>query len=307
MSSRFLLSQSTRHMLMIEPAVFFANPETMETNVYQVEEDGPGKEALFQAALKEFRDFRDMLVENGVYVTTTCGYQECPDMVFPNWASTHRDENGEGTLVLYPMLNENRQAERAPGMIELCKRSYANVVDLTAHEKEGRVLEAQGSLVLDRVNKIAYAALSARTDKALVEKWGELMGYQTVIFNTKSHTGQPVYHTDLIIHIGTSYAGVCAPAIVEEDRARVVDSLRTTREVVEFSMDQLQSFCGNALEVLGEGNAPMLVLSSAAYAALSGDQRAMMEKHFTRLLHSPLPTLEKYGGGSARCTLMEMF
>ncbi len=298
-----MTEQSTRHIMMIEPAVFYANPQTMTTNMYQVGEEARSKDEIYKDALAEFRAYRDLLVENGVIVTTAFGHDDCPDMIFPNWSSTHEG----GRLVIYPMLNENRRAERVAEIIDFLKKMYPDVIDLTAHEKDGLFLEARGSIVSDRVNKIGYVALSARTNRELAEKWGELMGYEMVIFDTKSHTGDPVYHTDLIIHIGTTYAGVCAPAIVEADRERVMARLRESRDVVEFTLDQLSTFCGNALEVLGANNDRMLAMSSAAYSSLSGEQRSAIEVHFKKILHAPLPTLEKYGGGSARCMLMELY
>ena len=289
--------------MMIEPAVFYANPETMETNMYQNEQQSQDAQQIFAAALAEFRAFRDVLVEAGVIITTAKGYKECPDMVFPNWASTHEG----GLLVLYPMMNDNRRAERAPEVIELLRQTYPDVVDMTAHERDGKFLEARGSLVCDRVNKVVYAGLSPRTDEALARQWAEMMGYEIEVFQTAAHNGKPVYHTDLVMWIGSTLAGICTDCIVEKDRARVLARLKTHHDVVEFSRDQLQHFCGNALEVRGEGNASMLALSGAAHKALTKDQREVMEKHFSRLLHSPLPTLEKYGGGSARCMLMELY
>lgn len=287
---------------MIEPAAFYANPETMETNVYQVDEHEP-QDVIYERALTEFRGFRDHLVSSGVIVTTAFGHKDCPDMVFPNWSSTHEG----GRLVIYPMLNENRRAERVPEIIDFLKKAYPDVIDLSPHEKEGKFLEARGSIVCDRVNKVGYVALSPRTSRDMAEKWGELMGYEMVIFDTQSHTGQPVYHTDLIIWVGTDVVGCCAPAIVEADRARVMERLSATHEVVEFELDQLQTFCGNALEVQGHYGDKMLATSSAAYESWTPAQKEKLEGHFKAIIHSPLPTLEKYGGGSARCTLMELY
>lgn len=298
-----MTDQSTRHIMMIEPAVFYANPETMSTNMYQHGEDKRSHDEIYQDALNEFRAYRDLLVENGVIVTTAFGHKDCPDMVFPNWASTHQD----GRLVIYPMMNHNRRAERVPEIIAFLKQTYPDVIDLTSYEKEGLFLEARGSIVCDRVNKIGYVALSPRTSRELAEKWGEMMGYEMVIFETQSHTGQPVYHTDLVMHIGSTYAGVCAPCIVKADRARVLDKLNASRDVVEFTLSQLGTFCGNALEVRGSYNDPMLTMSSAAYKSLSEEQRSRIEGHFKKILHAPLDTLERYGGGSARCTLMELY
>lgn len=297
-----MAQQSTRHLLMIEPAAFYANPETMSTNAYQIDEH-EAPEIIHARAREEFHVFRDQLVEAGVIVTTAYGHKDCPDMVFPNWSSTHLG----GRLVIYPMLNHNRRAERVPEIIGFLKKMYPNVIDLTAHEKEGLFLEARGSIVCDRVNKIGYVGLSPRTSRELAEKWGELMGYEMVIFDTLSHTGQPVYHTDLVMFVGTSVAGICTACIAEKDRERVRKKITATHEIVEFTMEQLQHFCGNALEVRGHYNDIMLATSAAAYKAWAPQQRTAFEKHFKKIICGSLPTLEKYGGGSARCTLMELY
>jgi hypothetical protein len=297
-----MTEQSTRHLLMIEPAVFYANPETMSTNIYQVDEREP-REATHKRAQAEFRTFRNKLVENGVIVTTAYGHEDCPDMVFPNGISTHED----GRLVIYPMFNANRRPERTPEIINFLKMMYPDVVDLTHYEGKNLFLEARGSLVCDRVNRVAYAGLSKRTSRELVEKWGEIMGYEVEIFETMSHTGQPVYHTDLVMYVGSTMAGVCAECIADKDRARVMERLRASHDVVEFSMQQLAAFCGNALEVKGSYNDRMLAMSEVAHKALLPDQLAMIEKHFKKILRGSLPTLEKYGGGSARCMLMELY
>jgi len=244
-----------------------------------------------------------------VIVTTVQGFDICPDMVFPNCLSTHRDEvTGEsGVLYIYPMLNANRQAERDPALISVLEQSYGETRDWTQYEDEGRALESTAGIVMDRVNGVGYAGLSKRTDEELVKLWCDDMAYEPVIFETRSHAGKPVYHTDCVMWIGTTLAGVCSEAIVEEDRARVLDSLNEARVVVEFSMEQLQAFCGNALEVIGAGGKRYLAMSKAAHDALSPAQEALIRNHFEDILSSPLPTLETYGGGSARCMLMELF
>ncbi len=297
--------QSTNHLLMIEPASFYANPETMETNVYQVTED-EARDVVFEKALAEFHGFVDALRACGVEVSTFKGLENCPDMVFPNCLSTHRDE-GLAQMFIYPMLNENRQAERDPTMIDALAKDYPQVEDWARYEAEGRALESTASIVMDRANKIGYSGLSARTDEALVRAWCDDMGYEAVIFNTRSHTGKPVYHTDCVMWIGTSLAGLCTDSLVEEDRARVLEHLKARRAVVEFDAAQLQAFCGNALEVVGAGGKRYLAMSSRAHGALRGDQRDLILEHFEDIIHAPLDTLEKYGGGSARCMLMELF
>ena len=294
--------QSVRHLLLIEPAEFYANPETMDTNDYQVE--GPADHHVtFQKALQEFRHFRDVLVENGVIVTTVLGREGCPDHLFPNWASTHED----GGLVLYPMRNPNRQAERVPEMINLFQWRYDLKLDLSDREAQGQFLESTGSLCLDRVNKVAYVALSKRTDEDLARHWGQEMGYDIVTFETENHAGQPVYHTDLVMFIGTEVAGLCAPCIRESDRARVLGRLQETHDVVEFSADQLGAFCGNSLEVRGHDDKPALVMSQTAYDAVTEAQKDHILQYMDRFIYVPIPTIEKYGGGSARCLIMELF
>ena len=293
--------QSTNHLLMIEPSDFFANPQTMETNVYQVD-DHEDVEVTSARALREFRDLHDKLVENGVKVTTAKGLPECPDMVFPNWFFTFRD----GRVMLCPMLNKNRQEERTDDVVALLNKIYPELIDWTEYEAFGLALESTASIVSDRANRKCYAALSARTDEGLARKWAEFMDYEIEVFQTRSHAEKPVYHTDFLMWIGTTIAGVCSEAIIDEDRERVVASLRKTHEVIEFSNEQLLGFCGNALEVVGTDGEKMLVMSERAMTSLSEQQLAVCNKHFKKLIYSPLGTLERYGGGSARCMLAEL-
>lgn len=298
--------QSTNHLLMIEPTSFYANPETMETNVYQVSEDVADRDDIFAKALEEFHGFKVALEERGVKVTTFKGLAQCPDMVFPNCLSTHRD-GGVAKLFIYPMLNENRQAERDPKMIDALAREYSLVEDWTRYEAEGKALESTASIVMDRVNKIGYSGLSARTDEGLVRAWCDDMGYEPVIFNTQSHAGKPVYHTDCVMWVGTTLVGLCTGSLVGADQSRVLEHLQQNRVVVEFDEAQLRAFCGNALEVAGDDGEQYLAMSSGAYNALRDDQIDLISEHFMGVIHAPLPTLEKYGGGSARCMLMELF
>ncbi len=295
-------TQSTRHLFLIEPAAFYSNPQTAETNHYQADKHESHDET-FHRSVKEFRRWRDLLVENGVFVTTALGLPECPDHVFPNWISTHENRQ----MVVYPMRNENRRIEKTPRIVDTLKKSYDVVLDLSPYEAKGQFLESTGSLCIDRVNKTVYAGLSARTSEELVRVWAKEMGFDPVIFETKSHTGKPVYHTDLVMFTGTEAAGICSPCIVDKDRERVLGRLRETHDVIEFSMQQLQTFCGNSLEVLGENDDRMIAMSKAASDSLTDEQDEKLAEYFTRFLLAEIPTLEIYGGGSARCTIMEMF
>lgn len=296
------MRQSTNHLMMIRPAEFYANPETAATNAYQAGTGRPDGEIL-RAALAEFDGFYEILTAAGLRITTGEGIAGCPDMVFPNWFFTH----DSGELVLCPMLNPNRQAERTEDLVRLLRGFYPRVLDWTGHEKEGRALESTASIVSDHINRRAYAALSARTDEVLARQWAAHRGYEIEIFETRSHTGIPVYHTDCVMWIGTTLAGICDPVILGEGRERIVGKLKETHEVVRFTADQLRTFCGNALEVEGPSGEKMLSISEGALGALDASQKALIGDHFAKILSAPLPTLEKYGGGSARCMLAELF
>ena len=289
---------------MIRPAVFYANPQTMDTNAYQMSGETESRDVILQKARAQFCNYVDMLVDKGVCVTVFPGRTECPDMVFPNWASTYDDAR----LIIYPMLNENRSAERTPQIIDFLKRLYPDVEDWSGYEAEGLALESTASIVADHVNRRAYAGLSRRTSPALAEKWADVMGYDLLMFETQSHAGIPVYHTDFLMYIGTHMAGICTECITDETmRDTVLQRLRETHDVVEFSMAQLQANCCNALEIIGTDGELMLTMSQAAYDALDDTRREILAKHYTTLICPDLHTLEHYGGGSARCMLMELF
>ncbi len=298
------MKQSTNHLLMVEPAVFYANPQTMDTNAYQNDGTAENRDITLQKARKEFRLYRDMLVEKGVMVTSVLGHENCPDMVFPNWASTY--DNGQ--LILYPMLNENRSAERTPQIIDRLKQYYPKVQDWSGYEAQNLALESTASIVADHVNRRAYAGLSRRTSPELAQKWADFMGYDLIMFETKSHAGIPVYHTDFLMYIGTKMAGICAECITDKPtRKAVLDRLSQTHDVVEFTMEQLQANCCNALEIVGTEGERILTFSKAAHEALDKAQATAIEKHYKTLICPDLTTLEKHGGGSARCMLMELF
>ena len=288
--------------MLIEPLDFYGNPETMETNVYQVDKMET-HEAIQSRALAEFRAFRNLLTENGVFVTVARGHKNCPDQLFPNWISTHENNS----MILYPMLNESRRRERAPEMVNLLTNTYDITHDLRDWENEGLFLEATGSLCLDRINRIVYAGLSARTSANAVKKWADLMGYEPVIFETRSHTGAPVYHSDLVLYIGTEVAGVCLDCMLEEYRKPVMQKLSKTHDIVELTFEQQKSFSGNSLEILGDNDERLLAMSSRAYNALSETQKEKFSDYFAKLIHTPLTTIETYGGGSARCLMLELF
>jgi hypothetical protein len=299
MSQSSDLKQSTNHIMVMEPLEFFANPQTMETNSYQHSNDLDVAE-IHQKAVAEFRAFRDLLVEHGVVVTTTLGQKGCPDDIFcNNWVSTHQG----GRMVLYPMLAANRQTERRKDLIETLRRTYKDVQDFTLHEQHGKCLESTGAMWLDRVNKVAYQARSSRSHEELAVMWCKMNDYLHLPFDTE-HRGKPVYHADVVMWIGTEVAGINSECLKSQD---IVKHLKARREVIEFTNDQMMAFCGNSLEVIGTNDEKVLVMSHAGYEALREDQKEMLSRFYKTIIKPKIPTIEYYGGGSARCMLLELF
>lgn len=299
MTKEQALPQSTNHIMMMEPLDFYANEQTMATNSYQHDNDND-KSAIQKKAQAEFKAFRDLLVDHGVILTTTLGQEGCPDDIFcNNWVSTHSG----GRMVLYPMLASNRQTERRKELISMLRQCYTDVQDFTLHEQHGKALESTGAMCMDRVNKIAYQARSDRSNEELGAMWCKMNDYTHIPFDTE-HMGKPVYHADVVMWIGSELAGICSECLVKDD---VVKHLQHRREVIEFTNEQMKNFCGNSLEVIGTGGERMLVMSAAGYNSLRDDQKEMLSRFYKTIIKPEIPTIEYYGGGSARCMLLELF
>ncbi len=284
---------------MLEPVDFHANPQTSPTNAYQ-HADSKDVSEVQKKAVSEFRAFRDLLVSSGIAVTTVQGQKGCPDDIFcNNWVSTHDARR----MVLYPMLADNRKAERREDLFSLIRKSYTDVMNFSLHEQQGKYLESTGALCLDRVNKVAYLARSPRSDEGLAQLWCETMGYKLHAFDTE-HNKKPVYHTDVVMWIGTKLAGICSECVKDKT---LVKTLKKTHDVVEFTNDQMAKFCGNALEVVANNGELKLVMSAAGFNSLDNDQKKLIGKHYKTIIQPSIPTIEYYGGGSARCMLLEMF
>ncbi len=288
--------------MMMEPVAFHSNSETSATNSYQ-HEDPLDVDAIQKQAVVEFRALRDRIVEKGIIVTTTLGQIGSPDDIFcNNWVATF----GDGTLAYYPMLAPNRQIERRRDIMDMLEGRYKIALDFSPYEQDGKFLESTGAHWLDRINKIAYFSLSARCSEELAHEWCAKMGYEAVTFTTRNHAGIPVYHTDVMMFIGTGYAGICADCILEEDRARVLAKLSQHHQVVDLTLEQLRAFCGNSLELRGTDNRKFLVMSGSAYRALGESQKRTLLSFVDDIIYSDIPTIEKFGGGSARCMLLEL-
>jgi hypothetical protein len=287
---------------MVEPREFRFNPMTASSNPYQQDND-IDKTLILERSIVEFRSFVNLLIEEGVHVTVAKGIEGCPDHIFPNWFSTHEGRQ----MILYPMLTENRAAEKTPAMIETLSRHYDIAHDWSHYEAHNKCLEGLSSLILDRVNRRAYGTFSARTDPDLASQWCEMMGYKPYLFETASHTGDPIYHSDVMMHIGTDFAAICAESIKDEYRDKVMDSLNETHDVITLNMAQIQAFAGNALEVTGQGNRKMVIMSQSGFDSLHDSQKSHYLKHVDGFITPDLRTIQFYGGGAARCMLQELF
>ncbi|MGH8312211.1 MAG: citrulline utilization hydrolase CtlX [Gammaproteobacteria bacterium] len=296
-------------VLMIRPARFGVNAETAPSNAFQraeVEVNDP--QAL---ALQEFDVLVSSLQKQGVTVEIFEDTPEpwTPDAVFPgNWVSFHAD----GSVVLYPLLAQNRRWERRLDIIEelQTQRGYQvnRIEDLTGAELEGRHLEGTGSLVLDREHHVAYACLSPRTDIKLLREWAGKFDYEPVEFHAVDKHGKAVYHTDVMMCIGDRFALLCLASIRSvKERRRIQRRIEETdHEIIPITARQMQEFAGNALQLGTRGGGSVLAMSMRAERSLTPTQRISMEK-YTRIVSSPVNIIENCAGGSVRCMLAEIF
>ena len=298
-----MAEQSTNHILLIEPAEFFSNLETIDTNHFQKINQEEEKDKIFRKALDEFKTFEQTLKDNRIHVTTLKGQTGCPGNIFPNWAVTFENK----TMHLFSMMAENRRLEKLEDHIDFLNRVYQTTTDLTEFEKQGIFLEGTSSMVLDRVNKVAYMGLSLRSNKKIACRWAEENDYEIIIFETQGHIGKPIYHTDVLMFIGTDVAVISTNTIKKEYQSTVKNKLSQTHSIIEITRAQILNFCGNCMEIKGDNNDLSLIMSTRAYNAYSGVQKQLLLEHYKKIIHSNLTTIENYGGGSARCMMMELF
>ena len=306
--------QCAEAVLMVRPVSFGYNPETADSNKFQRQpETTAGGEGA--AARGEFDGLVRALAGDGVRVCLVDDTPDPPktDAVFPNnWVSFHRD----GTVVLYPMQAVSRRRERRMDVIDAVVRrlgyKVSRVLDLTSHETHGRYLEGTGSLVLDHIERTAYACVSPRTHPEVVGEWAKELRYEPIIFEAVDRGGVPLYHTNVLMCIGQRAAVVGTEAIAKADRGRVIERLRASkREVIEIGQGEIEGFGGNMLE-LGTwdeamGDYRLVVMSATARHALSAEALGRLSACTDEILAVPIPTIERLGGGSVRCMLAEVF
>jgi hypothetical protein len=304
--------QTTNNILMIEPVAFGFNEQTAVNNYFQQKEDSNELD-IQSRALAEFKGMVEILRSKGVDVIVVQDTIEpfTPDSIFPNnWISFHQD----GRVAIYPMFAENRRAERRSDILHLLTDKgfkILDILDYTPWEKENRFLEGTGSMILDRENKIAYAALSERTDKELVLQFCKDYDYKPVCFSanqTVNGKRLPIYHSNVMMCIAGQYAVVCTDAIDNADECKkVIDSIKKTKkEIIEITEEQMQHFAGNMLQVENNEGKYFLIMSLSAYNILSEKQIQRLS-FFNEIIIVNIPTIEKFGGGSARCMMAEIF
>lgn len=302
--------QAANTVLLVQPVAFHGNPETADSNAFQRPPAAADPAAEQAAAKVEFDGLVNCLQAAGVATVIVADKMNpaTPDAVFPNnWVSFHAD----GTVVLYPMMAPSRRGERRRDILELLSETHGfridRVLDLSHHERSGRFLESTGSMVLDRVNRVAYACLSARTDVAVLAEAAHLLDYEPLAFTATDADGVPVYHSNVMMCVGADFAVVCEEAITDQQQRRAVRTRleQTGHEVIPITLAQMGDFAGNMLELTSADGARLLALSARALDTLQPRQLAALAAR-CRLVAAPIAAIEDGGGGSVRCMLAEI-
>lgn len=299
-------NQTTHHLVMVRPRTFAAGSPTVADNHFMKSVPEDREREVARLARDEFDGYLQVLRDAGLRITVLEDREDVPtpDSTFPNnWFTTHED----GLFVTYPLAWPARRLERRPDLLEILDKDHkiTRTLALDHWEEDYRILEGTGSLVLDRENRIAYVCYSDRATPKAVRDWCAAMDYKPMGFSAVDQGGRAIYHTNVLMAVGTESAILCTESIADpEERKQVLDSLRKTgKQVVDITFDQMNNFAGNALEVM-TSTGPAWVMSSTAFRALDQTQKAVLK---FPILHAPLAVIERYGGGSARCMIAEVF
>ena len=299
--------QAASTVLLVRPAAFGFNAEAARSNRFAHQSGDP---ELQQKALSEFDLLARRLADAGVEVLVLDDTAEPakPDAIFPNnWFTTHAD----GTMVLYPMATTARRHERRPedvrALVERAGFAIRRVVDLSGLEADDLFLEGTGSLVFDRPSRCAFASLAPRTNAEAIRQFDDALGYSTFVFDARDPDGHPIYHTNVLLSLGTRFAVLCLEAVAEEHRYRLVAEIeRTQRTVIPMSFDQLRHFSCNLIELRNSGGESVIPISATAMKVLQPDQLRALETLGGQLVEVPIPTIEAIGGGSVRCMIADL-
>ena len=303
-----VFDQITNRILMVRPARFGFNPETASSNSFQQTDDRYSREEIALFAVQEFDDLVQALLarEIEVYVVQDTAEPAKTDAVFPNnWISIHQN----GLAITYPMMSANRRLEIRGDMLEDLQMQFAidEIWRLDAETSE-QFLEGTGSMVLDRRHRIVYACRSPRTDESLLSRFCQRMEFRQVLFDAVYTDDVPFYHTNVVMALTEQHAILCIQSVTSsQQRKSLENSLRQAgKEIIEIDFDQVGKFAGNMLQVARPGGRPLLVMSNTALESLHDHQLSALESE-SEILAAPIPVIEKYGGGSVRCMMAEIF
>lgn len=302
-------AQTTSHILMVRPSNFGFNEETAESNAFQTNDQSLTPKEISTKAVEEFDAFVEKLRSVGVdvIVAEDTNRPLKPDAVFPNnWVTFHQN----GTIVTYPMYAPVRRLERRDDIVRSIQERFQveQKIQLQEYEDIDQYLEGTGSMIIDRPNKLVYACLSPRTHPDLLARYCKIMGYTAVPFHALDGEGKEVYHTNVMMALGETFVVICFDAVASELEDEMLRKRfeETEKDIIEITLDQMLLFAGNMLQVRNAKGETYLVMSEQAYESLDAAQIAQINKH-TNILHSPIYTIETYGGGSARCMMAEVF
>ena len=301
--------QITNNIMMVRPAHFGYNAETATNNAFQTNDNSLTTNEIQDRAKKEF----DTLVQKlraknvNIIVIEDSDTPFKSDAVFPNnWVSFHED----GRVFTYPMFSPIRREERREEILQQVAENFkiTDRIQMEGHEAENLFLEGTGSMLFDRPNQLVYACLSLRTDEGLLDEFCQKSGFKKIAFTAVDGNGVAIYHTNVMMALGENFAVICLESIPNEaEKQEVLKNLAATgKTVIDISLFQMNNFAGNMLQVQNGENSSLLVMSDAAFNSLTKEQISEIEK-YTEILHSGIPTIENYGGGSVRCMMAEVF
>ena len=307
------MSQVTSEIFMIRPKHFNFNHETAKNNHFQKEEKTLKNKEILQNAISEFEELVKKIKQKNIKVEIFEDREEVitTDSIFPNnWISLHKD----GKIYVYPMFSEIRRKEKRIDIINSYRDNgylINETIDLSKYEKENKFLEGTGSMVLDRENKLCYAAISERTSREVLNKFCETSGYEAIAFKsyqTFENKRKEIYHTNVMMCIADKYVIICLDSIdnIDERKSVIKKLIESKKEIIEINEKQCNNFAGNMLQVKNNQNKKFLIMSKSAYKSLSKEQLKLITSH-NEIIYSSLDTIEKLGGGSARCMITENF
>ena len=301
------MSQITKNILMIKPSRFGYNLDTAKDNFFQKIEDNLSSDQIQSSALDEFSTMCSILKENGINVIVMENEKEkkLSDDIFPNnWISFH-----ENQYVIHSMFAKSRRLEKNNKFIKKLNDigfKYSLLKDYSEFENKGIFLEGTGSIILDRLNKLAYCSISKRSNEKLFNIFCEDVGYKPIIFSSFDSNGGVIYHTNVMMSIGDDFVLICYESIKDLKERKLVKRYleNSGKNIVEISLNQMESFAGNIIQ-LGDKKNKIIVISKSAYLSLNKEQKNILSRE-SKIITIPIPTIQKCGGGSVRCMIAEI-